>query len=107
MPIWLFTMTDPGVHLAPIRAFTLDRSECSPWTETRNDDGQLCPTRPCPKCGRVIPVKRWPVLRTGAICHRPYEVLSVVEWCGHRQELILVPDGADWFTEIPVLGEAT
>src|SRR6202795_1381078 len=35
MPIWLFTMTDPGVHLAPIRAFTLDRSECSPWTETR------------------------------------------------------------------------
>ena len=39
MPIWLFTMTDPGVHLAPIRAFTLDRSECSPWTETRRHFG--------------------------------------------------------------------
>lgn len=70
-------------------------------------DGQLCPTRPCPKCGRVIPIKRWPVLRTGAIRHRPWEVLSVVEWCGHLQELILVPDGAEWFSEIPVLGVAT
>jgi hypothetical protein len=30
----------------------------------------------------VIPIKRWPVLRTGAIRHRPWEVLSVVEWCG-------------------------
>jgi hypothetical protein len=23
-----------------------------------DEDGQPCPTRPCPKCGRVIPVKR-------------------------------------------------
>jgi hypothetical protein len=41
-----------------------------------------------------------------AIRHRPREVLSVVEWCGHRQELILVPDGVEWFREIPVLGVA-
>ena len=69
-------------------------------------DGQLCPTRPCPRCGRVIPIKRRPVLRTGAVRYRPYQVLSVVQWCGHQQELILVPDGEEWFTEIPVLGEA-
>ena len=37
----------------------------------------------------------------------PYEVLTVVKWCGRRQELILVPDGAEWFREIPVLGVAT
>jgi hypothetical protein len=55
----------------------------------------------------VIPIKRWPALRTGAIRHHPYQVLSVVEWCGHRQELILVPDGAEWFREIPVLGVTT
>jgi hypothetical protein len=72
-----------------------------------DEDGQACPTRPCPQqCGRVIPIKRWPVLRTGAIRHRPYEVLSVVEWCGHMQEQILVPDGAKWFREIPVPGVA-
>jgi hypothetical protein len=55
---------------------------------------------------RNNPIKHWPVLRTRAIRHRPYEVLSVVEWCGHLQELILVPDGAEWFSEIPVLGVA-
>jgi hypothetical protein len=60
-----------------------------------------------PSAGAWIPIKRWPVLRTGAVRHRPYEVLSVVEWCGHRQELILVPDGLERFTEIPVLGVAT
>jgi hypothetical protein len=47
------------------------------------------------------------VLRTAAIRHHLYQVLSVVEWYGHRQELILVPDGAEWFSEIPVLGVAT
>ena len=72
-----------------------------------DDDGQLCPTRPCPECGRDIPIKRWPVLRTGAIRHHPYEVISVVEWCGHLQELVFVPAEPDWFTEIPVLGVAT
>ena len=69
-------------------------------------DGQVCPTRPCPTCGRVIPIKRRPVLRTGAIRHRPYEVLRVLEWCGHGQELILVPEGDRWYSEIPVLGVA-
>jgi hypothetical protein len=42
-----------------------------------DEHGQPSPTRPCPTCGRVIPIKRWPVLRTGAIRHRPYDVLSV------------------------------
>ena len=55
----------------------------------------------------MIPIKRWPVLRTGAIRHHPYEVIEVLAWCGHRQELVLVSDGPDWFTEIPVLGVAT
>jgi hypothetical protein len=37
----------------------------------------------------------------------PLEVIGVVQWCGHRRELVVVPDGPDWFTEIPVLGIAT
>jgi hypothetical protein len=28
-------VTDPGVHVAPIRAFTFDRSRCSRWPGTR------------------------------------------------------------------------
>jgi hypothetical protein len=30
-----FTMTDPGVHVGTIVAFTMERSRCSRWTETR------------------------------------------------------------------------
>jgi hypothetical protein len=70
-------------------------------------DGQLCPTRPCPTCGRVIPDPT-----VAGVAHRgdsasPLEVIGVVQWCGHLRELVVVPDGPDWFTEIPVLGIAT
>jgi hypothetical protein len=29
-----------------------------------------------------------------------------VEWCGHQQEVVLVPDEDGWYSEIPVLGVA-
>ena len=35
LPILAFTMTDPGVHVEVIPAFTFDRSWCSPWAATR------------------------------------------------------------------------
>jgi hypothetical protein len=35
IPILAFTMSDPGVHVAPIHAFTFDRSECSHSAGTR------------------------------------------------------------------------
>ena len=54
-------------------------------------DGQECPTRACTTCGSEIPVKRWPVLRTGAIRYYPFEVVRVVAWCGHPREVVLVP----------------
>ena len=56
--------------------------------------------------GRVIPVKRRKLSAPG-FHRRPYEVLSLVEWCGHGVEVILVPEGDGWLSEIPVLGEAT
>ena len=71
-----------------------------------DEQGRELPTRPCPKCQRVIPVNRWPA-QAGAIRRRPYQVLSFVEWCGHQQEVVLVPEGDGWLSEIPVLGEAT
>jgi hypothetical protein len=66
-----------------------------------DEDGRLCPTRPCPVCGRVSR-QTLAIFTHGTVRRRPYEVLSVVEWCGHLQELILLPDGAEWFREIPV-----
>ena len=70
-----------------------------------DEQGRELPTRPCPKCQRVIPVNRWPA-KAGAIQRRPYQVLSFVEWCGHQQEVVLLPEGDGWLSEIPVLGEA-
>jgi hypothetical protein len=43
VPIPAFTMSDPDVHVAPIHAFTFDRSERSAWTAARTqviDDQQ-------------------------------------------------------------------
>ena len=50
--------------------------------------------RPCPTCGRVISIKRWPGLGDGAIRHRPLQVLTFVEMVrGHQVEVVLVPAG--------------
>jgi len=35
IPILAFTMTDPGVHVAPILAFTFSRSGRSRWAGAR------------------------------------------------------------------------
>jgi hypothetical protein len=35
MPIRVFTMADPGVHVPPIRLFTMFRSARSRWAEIR------------------------------------------------------------------------
>jgi hypothetical protein len=55
------------------------------WTDA---PGRERPTRSCQRCQRVIPVNRWST-PAGGIRHRP----SRVEWCGHLQEVPLVPEG--------------
>jgi len=36
----------------------------------------------------------------------PYQVMTFVEWCGHKQEVVLVPEKDGWYSETPVLGVA-
>jgi len=36
-----------------------------------------------------------------------FRVARYVEWCGHGQELIPVPDDAEWVRLVPVIGTAT
>jgi hypothetical protein len=72
-----------------------------------DEQGQPRPTRPCPRCQREIPVNRWPVRTLRTQGWRPYGLATWVEWCGHQMEDILVPDGDEWYSEIPVLGMAT
>jgi hypothetical protein len=38
---------------------------------------------------------------------QPWGEASWITWCGHRAEVLLVPDAeAGWFFEIPIVGEA-
>lgn len=74
------------------------------WVDER---GRPRPTRPCPRCQREIPVNRWPVKTLATTKRWPYQVMTFVEWCGHQQEVVLVPEGDGWYSEIPVLGVAT
>jgi hypothetical protein len=71
-----------------------------------DEHGRPRPTRPCPRCQREIPVNRWPVKTLPTTKRWPYQVMTFVEWCGHQQEVVLVPDGNGWYSEIPVLGVA-
>ena len=71
-----------------------------------DEDGQPCPTWPCPKCGRVIPIKRLHPATARAERWHAWSVATWVEWCGHQQEVVLVPEGGGWYAEFPVLGVA-
>ena len=71
-----------------------------------DEHGEPCPTRPCPTCGRVIPINRWAVKTLPSQKRWPYQVMTFVGWCGHQQEVVLVPEGDGRYSEIPVLGVA-
>ena len=58
------------------------------WLDER---GQPRPRRPCPQCGREIPVVILPPGLLKSYGWRPWQLSSVVEWCGHQIEGIPVP----------------
>ena len=72
----------------------------------RDDDGNPRPTRSCPRCGAVQPISRHQATTLRMLGWAPWSVVSWVEWCGHRVEVILAPEPDGWCSEIPVLGEA-
>jgi hypothetical protein len=73
-----------------------------------NEDGRRAETRPCPRpgCGREYPIRRYRYRTLRLIGWPLYRVASVVQWCGHRQEFIPVPDEGEWIRLIPLMGEA-
>jgi hypothetical protein len=74
------------------------------WVDER---GHPRPTRPCPPVSARDSGQ--PLAREDAGDHEALalQVMTFVEWCGHQQEVVLVPDGAEWYAEIPVLGVAS
>jgi hypothetical protein len=47
-----------------------------------------------------------PVLSRSGGAGVTWSVATWVEWCGHQVEVVLMPEGDGWDSEIPVLGVA-
>jgi hypothetical protein len=62
--------------------------------------------RPCPRCGREIPVLSIPTELLNWYGWQPWQLWSTVEWCGHSVEGIPVPDVDGRWRLIVVEGEA-
>ncbi|SRR5713226_10214741 len=71
-----------------------------------DESGQRRPTRSCAKCGRDEPMRRLRFDHLRMIGWKPLGPVQIVNWCGHGQEFIPVPDTDGWVRLIPVLGEA-
>jgi hypothetical protein len=73
----------------------------------RDERGRRRPTRHCPRCGSDIPVLRLRVEDVRRVGWRLYTPAQYVEWCGHGQEIIPIPQTDGWCRLVPVLGEAS
>ncbi len=76
-----------------------------------DEQGRPLPMDPCPRpgCGREVPV-RFKGFRVEHLRHvgwQAYRVASYVNWCGHAQEVIPLPQPDGLVELVPVLGEAT
>ena len=70
-------------------------------------DGHRLPTRPCPQCGKAVPVRHFAASTLRQLGWRPYGKASWVNWCGHPVEVILLPDADGSYRTIPIIGEAS
>ena len=73
-----------------------------------NEDGQRAQTRPCPRpgCGREVPIRRSRYETLRQIGWPLFRVARYVEWCGHGQELMPMPDEGEWVRMVAVIGMA-
>ena len=71
-----------------------------------DEHGRPRPKRPCPTCGREIAVLSIPTEHLRSWGWNPWQLWSVIEWCGHRVEGIPVPSGEGRWRLIVVEGEA-
>jgi hypothetical protein len=75
------------------------------WLDER---GRPHAKRPCPVCGREIPVGTLPAAEhLKWYGWQPWQLWTTIAWCGHRVEGIPVPDVDGRWRLIVVEGEAT
>ena len=72
-----------------------------------DEHGQRRPTRSRPKCGRDEPVFRLRYEHLHMNGWKPMKTMLIVNWCGHGQEFLPVPEADGYGQLVPVAGEAT
>jgi hypothetical protein len=72
-----------------------------------DESGHTRPVRSCLRCGREAPVYRFRLEILPRVGWRLFAPAEYVNWCGHAQEFIPLPerDGSCWL--VPIDGEAT
>ena len=71
-----------------------------------DEAGRPRPVRPCVRCGREAPVYRFRLEHLCLIGWRLFVAVEYVNWCGHAQECVALPEADGWSWLVPVLGEA-
>ncbi len=73
-----------------------------------DEHGRLKPTRPCHRCGTPVPVDHaYRLEHLPMIGWQHFAEASFVEWCGHQQRFVVVPDvDGERAALVPVWGEA-
>ena len=71
-----------------------------------DENAQRVVTRACPRPGRgrEYPLRRYRYETLRQIGWPLFRVARFVNWCGHCQQLIPVPDDAEWVRLVPVIG---
>jgi hypothetical protein len=72
-----------------------------------DEAGNPRPVLRCRRCGRDTPVFRFRLEHLRLIGWRLFAPAEHVNWCGHGQEFVPLPDADGWCRLVPVLGETT
>ena len=67
-----------------------------------DDRSRHLPTRPCAKCGKDEPVRRFRFDHLRMIGWKPLDTVQIVKWCGHGNEYVPWPEGDAYWRLVPV-----
>ena len=90
----------------PRRARCASRSRCAPDLGQRGRAARADSTVSSARVRTWVPIRRYSRQTLRVIGWPLYRVASVVQWCGHQQEFIPVPDEGEWARMVPVIGTA-
>jgi hypothetical protein len=58
--------------------------------------GKRRPVRPCARCGQDAPILRLHVEDVRRVGWQPFVPAQYVEWCGHGQKVVPIPQRDGW-----------